>query len=190
VKFRHYIRTHRRLPPALRAGSRRGAEMLEFTLVLLPLLAIVAIIMNTAWVVFARSTLQRACQVGVRTGITLTAGQMASGATLTGTVKSVVQSNSLGLLSGSSGLAKIKIHFFLPPDSTSSLAATDVSGLASGNAPGNIMQVSVERYPLVALMPRIFTWKSAADTSSIYLTVYSADRIEPSSNPPTMGTAP
>src|SRR5271157_4768974 len=110
-----------------RAFGRRGAEPLEFTLVLLPLLAMVTVLLDTSWAVFAKSTLQRAVRVGVRTGITLTSSQMAQGACLTDTVKSTVQANAMGLLAGSSGLALIKVHYFQPPAVNSNSAATDVS---------------------------------------------------------------
>jgi Flp pilus assembly protein TadG len=176
-----------------RAFRLRGAEPLEFTLVLLPLLAMVTVLLDTSWAIFAKSTLQRAVRIGVRTGITLTASQMATGACLTDTVKSTVQSNAMGLLAGSSGLARIKVHYFQPPAVNSSSAATDVSANSDGDQPGNIMQVSVQNYSLLALLPRIYNWKTAADTNPLVIQgVYSADLIEPASSTdrPCVGTAP
>ncbi len=85
------------------------------------------VLLDTGWAIFAESTLQRAVRIGVRTGVTLTASQMAAGACLTDTVKGIVQSNAFGLLNGSSGLAKIKVNYFLPPAPNSSSPATDVS---------------------------------------------------------------
>ena len=135
----------------------------------------------------------RAVRIGVRTGITLTASQMATGACLTDTVKSTVQANAMGLLHGSSGLALIKVHYFEPPAVNSTSAATDVSADADGEQSGNIMQVSVENYSLVPLLPRIYNWKTAADTNPLVIQgVYSADLIEPASvtDRPCIGTAP
>src|SRR5271157_2560662 len=120
-----------------RAFGRRGAEPLEFTLVLLPLLAMVAVLLDTSWAVYTKSTLQRAVRIGVRTGITLTASQLATGACLTDAVKSTVQANAMGLLQGSSGLAMIKVHYFEPPAVSSTSAATDVSADADGDQSGN-----------------------------------------------------
>jgi Flp pilus assembly protein TadG len=171
----------------------RGAEPLEFTLVLLPLLAMVTVLLDTSWAVFAKATLQRAVRIGVRVGITLTSTQMAQGACLTDTVKSTVQSNSMGLLHGSSGLALIKVHYFQPPAVNSTSAATDVSTNSDGDQPGNIMQVSVQNFSLIPLLPRIFSWKTAADTNPLVIQgVYSADLIEPASSTvrPCIGTAP
>jgi Flp pilus assembly protein TadG len=171
----------------------RGAEPLEFTLVLLPMMAMLTVLVDTSWAVYAKSTLQRAVRIGVRVGITLTASQMATGACLTDTVKSTVQTNAMGLLHGSSGLALIKVHYFQPPAASSSSAATDVSANSDADQPGNIMQVSVQNYSLIPLLPRIFNWKTAPDNSSLVIQgVYSADLIEPASSTDRacVGTAP
>ena len=176
-----------------RGSRRRGAEPLEFTLVLLPLLAMVMVLVDTSWAVYAKATLQRAVRVGVRTGITLTSTQMAHGACLTDTVKGIVQSNGMGLINGSSGLAEIKVHYFQPPAADSTSAATDVSANSDGDQPGNIMQVSVQNFSLNPLLPRIFNWKTAADNNPLVVQgVYSADLIEPASSTvrPCIGTAP
>jgi Flp pilus assembly protein TadG len=176
-----------------RAFRSRGAEPLEFTLVLLPMLAMVTVLLDTSWAVYTKSTLQRAVRIGVRAGITLTASQMAQGACLTDTVKTTVQANAMGLLPGSSGLAMVKVHYFQPPVASSTAAATDVSANSDGDQSGNIMQVSVEHYSLVPLLPRIYNWKTAADKNPLVIQgVYSADLIEPASvlDRPCIGTAP
>ena len=176
---------------ARRRRRTRGSELLEFTLVVVPLLAMVTVLADTAWAIYAESTLQRAVRIGVRTGVTLTAGQMAGGACLTDTVKSVVQTNAFGLLNGATGLAKVKVNYYLPPLPNSGSAATDVSTQSNGDAPGNIMKVSVEGFSLAPLMPRIFGGKTnAVDNSPLVITVNSADIIEPNRNPPCIGTAP
>ena len=168
----------------------RGAEALEFTLVILPLLAVLTVLLDVSWAIFAKSTLQRAVRVGVRNGVTITSTQATGGQCLTDMVKSTVQANSMGLLSGASGLSKIKVNYLQPPPASSAAAATDVSTQADGNTPGNIMQVSVQNYSLLPLAPRIFDWNTTPDRTPMNLTVYSADRIEPSRNPPCIGTAP
>ena len=176
-----------------RAFGSRGAEPLEFTLVLLPLLAMVTVLVDTSWAVYTKSTLQRAVRIGVRNGIVLTASQMAQGTCLTDTVKSAVQANAMGLLRGDSGLAMVKVHYFQPPAANSNSAAVDVSANPDGNQPGNIMQVSVENYSLVPLLPRIYNWKIAADRNPLVIAgVFSADLIEPASSTdrPCIGTAP
>jgi Flp pilus assembly protein TadG len=184
-------------PIAGRLGKRkrrqRGSELLEFTLVILPLLAMITVLVDTAWGIFAESTLQRAVRLGVRMGVTLTASspQVTAAGDLTSAVKQEVQNNALGLLNGSSNYAKIKVNYFLPPAPSSASAATDVSSQANGDAAGNIMQVSVQNFVLNPLMPRIYGSNIPVDNSSLVIaSVSSADIIEPSRNPPPIGTAP
>ena len=185
MKQEHHSRNFRRKNVrTLPRDRRRGAELVEFTLVLLPLLAMLFVFLDFAWIIFAQATVVRAVRVAVRTGITLTASQMVNGACLTGTVKSIVQQNTLGFLQGTPGLAYIKVNEFLPPAPGSNAAVTDVSALNNGNAPGNILQVSVQNYALPAFLPRIFSWKQAPDSSAFVFTASSADVIEPSRSPP------
>jgi len=185
---------HRDFPPGkittLRADRRSGSQIVEFTLVLLPLLSMVFVLLDFAWIIFAQATVVRAVRVAVRTGITLTASQMVGAGCLTDTVKGIVQANGLGFLAGTSGLSYIKINYYLPPAPGATTAATDVSTLSSGNAPGNIMQISVKNYSLPAFLPRIFSWHQAPDSSAFVFTASAADVIEPSTSPPCIGTAP
>jgi hypothetical protein len=174
---------------SLRVNPRKGAEMLEFTLVFLPLLMMIFVLLDISWAVFAKSTLEYAVRRGVRQGITITGTQAtAAGTCLTEMVKSKVQSSALGLLRGSSGLAKIKVHYFLPSGTGS--APTDVSALASGNRPLNIMQVSIEGFALRALTPRIWSWRQAPDVGASAIYAGSADLIEASRDVPCIGVAP
>ncbi len=136
------------------------------------------ILLNITWAVFAKSTLQRAVRMGVRAGVTISTTN--TGSCLTDVVKSTVQSNALGLLNGTKGLGYIKVNYFLPPAPSSTTAPTDVSGALNADAGGNIMQVSpVQGYSVVPIVPRIFSWKEAADESPLVVSVYAADLIEP-----------
>ncbi|HUJ23379.1 MAG TPA: TadE/TadG family type IV pilus assembly protein [Bryobacteraceae bacterium] len=173
-----------------RAGRQSGAEVFEFTLAFLPFLAMLLVLLDTAWAVYVKSTLEQAVRIGVRTGITMTAANTPTGSCLTDYVKGVVQQNASGLLAGSSGVGLIKVNYFLPPAENSTGPATDVSTQANADAPGNIMQVSVQNYSLIPLLPRIYSWNQVQDTSPLVMSVYSADLMEPSSSPPCVGVAP
>jgi Flp pilus assembly protein TadG len=162
--------------------------MVEFTLVLFPLLAFMTVLVDISWPTIAKASIQRAVRQGVRTGITLTAGQMSSGACLTETVKSIVQNNSMGLLNGTTGLSYIKVNYFAVPSPGSTAGTTDVSTQSNADQPGNIMQVSVQGFPVKPLMPVMGLGSVTA--SSLAITVYSSDLIEPDTNPPCVGTAP
>ena len=105
-------------------------------------------------------------------------------------VKTIVQQQSLGLLNGASGLAKIKVNYYQPPAPGSTAAATDVSTQASGNSPSNIMQVSVQGFSLKPLVPRLFGLGKPVDVSATAISAIAADIIEPSRDVPPIGTAP
>jgi Flp pilus assembly protein TadG len=176
-----------------RQRSSRGAEIVEFTLILLPMLGFITVLTSMAWGIWAKATLERAVRIGVRTGVTLTSAQMSNGSCLTDVVKSTVQANAFGLLAGASGLSMIKVNFYQPPSATDSTSpVNDVTSQANGNAPGNLMMVSVQGFQLNPLMPRIYgSTNQAPDRNTTALGgVTSMDRIEPSNSAPCKGSAP
>lgn len=84
------------------------------------------VLLDVSWAIFAKSTLQRAVRVGVTYGVSVRASQISSGC-LTAAVKSQVQQNSFGLLSGTNGLNLVKVTYCLPPAPDSTGPLTDVS---------------------------------------------------------------
>jgi Flp pilus assembly protein TadG len=56
---------------------QRGAEILEFALVLAPFLALFTLLMDFSWAIFSKSSIQRAFRVAVDQGVTLTSSDMA-----------------------------------------------------------------------------------------------------------------
>lgn len=169
----------------------KGAETLEFTLVFLPMMAMIILLLDAGWAIFVKSTLEYAVRAAVRTGITVTGTQAsAAGSDLTTMVKGLVQQKSLGLLRGTSGLSHIKVHYFQPPPEGSSAAPVDVSNQTWGNTPLYIMQVSVEGFTLPALVPRIYGSGQGVDASGTLITAVASDLIEPSRDVPSIGTAP
>lgn len=183
----------------LSAGRRRrsrGSELIEFTLILLPLFGFIFLLLDLTWAVFVKATLQQAVRIGVRYGVTNPvaadgSGNTPDGACLTESVKARVQASAMGLLKGASGLSKIKVNYYLPPAPNSTDPVTLVSGLSSANAGGNIMVVSVEGYSATLLVPIVMSgWAERSITSPLIYTVRSADRIEPSRNQPCAGSSP
>jgi Flp pilus assembly protein TadG len=169
---------------------QRGSELIEMTLALIPYFAILAVLCDASWSIFTKATLQYAVRIGVRKGITITGTQAsAAGETLTQLVKDTVQSSALGFLSGTTGRAYIQVHY-LAQDSSAASGVSDVSTQSNGNAPGNIMQVSITNYPVGALLPRIYSLFTPVDKNPAMVSVFSADRIEPSGDVPSIGAAP
>ncbi|HWB99705.1 MAG TPA: TadE/TadG family type IV pilus assembly protein [Bryobacteraceae bacterium] len=149
-------------------NRRKGAEIFEFGLVLVPLLGFVFLIIDVGWAVFARGVLQHAVREGVRYAVT---SQIMSGLGQKDSIKHVVQSEAMGLLAGPAGLDRIQVRFYTPD------TFTDVSSDAGANASGNLVEVSVEGFPHAPLLPLL---RNALPFS---LSATSIDRMEAS--PPT-----
>jgi Flp pilus assembly protein TadG len=107
--------------------------MVEFALVLLPLLAIIFGIIDFGLAVFLRSTFRHAAREGARYAVT---GRTAAGVGQDASIRAVVQRNAMGFLNGSSGASKIFVRYYTP----GTLVETQ------SNAGGNIVEVSIEGY--------------------------------------------
>lgn len=153
--------------------SERGSEVVEFGLVLLPLLGLIFLVMDIAWLVFAQGSLQWAVQQGVRYGIT---SNVISGKGQDASIKSVVQTNAMGFLNGSTGLSKISVNFFSPSNLSNALTGS------GSNAGGNVLQVSVSGVSVSSFGP---VWRTGP--AALSLSAISSDVMEssPGGVPPT-----
>jgi Flp pilus assembly protein TadG len=172
-----------RLPS--RRRRQRGTELLEFTLLLLPLLGFLFILLDVAWAVYTRATLQYAVAQGVRYAVT---SQTMNGLGQKDSIRTVVQRSAFGRLgSGSSspGWSSIQVHFYLPD-------GTDVSNTAGGNGQQNgvypLVQVSVESFSQKTFMPTIKMPGLSTILSPIVMSARAWDRMEasPPTGPPAM----
>lgn len=143
-------------------NRRAGAELVEFSLVMIPMFGVLFLVIDLSWMLFVRATLQYAVREGVRYAVT---GQTMTGMGQDNSIKTVVQQNSMGILSGSSGAAKITVSYF---DPNNNLAAT------TSNAGGNVVQVSVAG---VSVSPMAPLFHSA---SPLNLAAVSSDVVESS----------
>jgi len=161
--------TERFLPPMLSFSDETGSEIVEFGLLLLPLMAVVFVIMDIAWVCFAKESLQHAVQVGVRSAIT---GYLPSGVTgQDGYIKSIVQQNAMGFLPGADGLSKITINYYSPSTANQALTGN------GSNAGGNVIEVSVQGASVSLLGPVLID-----SGTSVVLNATSSDVMEGSPN--------
>jgi Flp pilus assembly protein TadG len=126
---------------ALRRKRQGGAEIVEFSLVMIPMFGILFLVIDLSWMLFARATLQFAVREGVRYAVT---GQTMTGLGQDASIRTVVQQNSMGILAGSKGAAEITIAYF---DPNANLAAT------SSNAGGNVVEVSASGVSVFPLAP-------------------------------------
>jgi len=143
-------------------GADTGNAFLEFSLVILPLLAFVLAIFDFGFAIFLRSTFQHAVREGVRYAVT---GRTEPGFGHDASIKGVVQRHALGFLRGEAGASLIQIRYYVP----GSLVETP------GNAGGNIVEVSVEGYTWHWMAP---LWRGAVPALTIRSR--SSDRMEPS----------
>jgi Flp pilus assembly protein TadG len=147
---------------------QRGNAIIETALILIPFLTILFAIVDFNLFIFVRNTMQHAVREGVRYAVTY---QVKSGMGHDASIKSVVQSNSLGFLKGATGASKISIKYYRQSDLTE----------VAANTPGNIIEVKVNDYR----WGWIAQWFQRTKTTGI--TVAAFDRME---SLPTGGTAP
>ena len=158
-----------------------GSQIVEFGLVILPLMGVLFLIMDVSWICFAQMSLQHAVQVGVRSAVT---GYMPSGfGGQDGYIKWVVEHNSMGFVAGPSGLNQISICYIDP--STLSTNPSNVPKCLTGtgsNAGGNVIEVSVANVAVSAFGP---IWRESS--AHLFLNANSSDVMESSPNgiPPT-----
>ena len=182
----------------LRKVKQRGSELIEFTLVLLPFLGFTFLILNIAWAVYVRSTLQYAVAQGVRYAVT---SQTKPGMNQMASIQTVVQSNAFGHLSSTPGKAptltngwnNIYVNCFNVDPNTG--AVTDVT-LTSGCGPVNsilpLVQVSVQSISQKTFMPTV-KFPGLTTLAAINMTAVAWDRMEApplaangTQNPPAM----
>ena len=119
--------------------------MVEFSLVGIILLVTLFGFLNFSHALFVRSLLRYAVSQGIRYAIT---GQTRSGLSHAESIKAVVQDNALGLLKTSAGAASIQVRYYLPDGVTQTT-------VVAGN---NLIEVAIEDYPLMQLVPLWGNW--------------------------------
>lgn len=149
--------------------EEQGSELIEFSLVILPLFGFLFLIASVCWVIFAQATLQYAVTEGVRFAIT---GQTNGNAHQDAAVEAVIEQSSMGFLSDAS---QIQIQYYNP------VTLQPLSGVGS-NSPGNLVQITVSNLQVNPLAPILGGTNSATS-----VTVSAADVVEgtPGSTPPT-----
>ena len=122
-----------------RKSSQRGAEIIEVTLIAVPLFGLTFLLLDLSMAICLRSTFQHAVREGVRYAIT---GANDTGPCQDDSIKAVGKKNALGFLNSSAASAKIHVRFIDPVD-----------GTVATNSYGNIVEVSVEAYQYAPLAP-------------------------------------
>ncbi len=168
--------------------------MVEFTLTFLPFMAFMILLLNMAWSIYTRATLQYAVEQGVRYAVTSqtsgTLGQVAS-------VQGVVQQKAFGRLVGcgtppttyTNGWCKIYVNFYQVDPNTG--VVTDVTGQAGSNGPSAqgilpLVEVSVQGQQDSLLLPFLtMPGIQFGALSAIRMNATAFDRME---SPPLCGS--
>ncbi len=145
-----------------------GSALVEMTFVLLPLMGLIFLIVDVAWMIFARASLQEAAREAVRFGVT---GQLAPGCSgLNASIKQIAQQSSFGFITAANASSVISIRYTSPSNSSTALTG------CSATAGGNVLQVSISGISLAPMAPLL---RSA---SPLALSANSADAMEPGQN--------
>jgi hypothetical protein len=150
--------------------TRKGDACLELAFIFLPLFAVLFAFVDFSMPIFLRSTLQSAVRAGVRYAVTY---RTSAGLGQDDSIRRIVQQNALGLIDGPAGAAAITINYYTPTDLADALTGAD------GNAPGNVVEVSVSNYSWSWIAPLSAGFNPGLYAGSpLLITVSSADRME------------
>jgi hypothetical protein len=153
------VKMHPAPASSRRRARQKGNAFVETAFVIVPLFAMIFAIVDFGLAIFLKSTLQHATREGVRYAVTY---QTANGMGHDASIRAVVRSNAMGLLSSDESAENITIRYYDP----------DTLVEVGGNDPGNLIEVSVENHMWGWLGPLM---RSA---TPIQMTARSSDRME------------
>jgi Flp pilus assembly protein TadG len=149
-------------PRPLRDERRRrqsGSTLVEFSLVVLPLFAILFLIMDVGWIIFAWASIQESAREGVRYAVT---GSGQAEASLDSATKLVVKQYSFGFAQASN----ISVDYYPSTGYSSSGPPASLDGSAGATAVGNLVKVTVQGVNLKSFGPLFRTWGNVQLTAS------------------------
>ena len=113
-----------------------GSTTVEFSLVTLPIFAILFMTIDVSWIIFGSACIQEAAREGSRYAV-LGSGQAET--TLDTGIKQVVQQYSFGLIQTSN----ISVDYYPPAGYSSAGPPSNIDGSAQATAAGNIVKITV-----------------------------------------------
>src|SRR5580704_16720958 len=123
-----------------RKSRESGSQVVETTLVIVPMMLMTFLMLDLSMVIFLRTTMQEAVREGDRFAIT---GQTVPGYSCQDdSIKYIVKHYALGFLNSTTAAATIHVQFVNP----------DTGGQGT-NAYGNIVNVKIEGYKYSAMAP-------------------------------------
>src|ERR1039458_2367465 len=158
-----------------RQRTTSGSTMIEATFCLMAFIAIIFLIMDLSWAVFAKVALQNGVRAGVRYAVTSqtsgSLGQVAS-------IQQEVEQQAMGFLTDAQANSLVSVCFFSvssnPPASLGGGTGATATSIGPANSGGNLVTVSVANYPVSPFAP---LYRNSAPVS---ISVSSGDLIESS----------
>ena len=157
-------------PLSERNRRRSGQAIVESVFTILPTFALIFAFVDFGLVMFRWATLQNAVREGCRYAITY---QTANGQGQNASVEAVVQQFSMGFVKTTDNPQDIFVNYYAPSNLT-----TPIVGVG-GNAPGNIVEVSVQGVSWAWIAPLSGSYGGSVSqyrsTTPITLNIYSSD---------------
>lgn len=155
----------------IRHRRERGSALVEFTLVILPIMALMLMTMDIAWIFFAWASIQEGCREGVRFAVT---GQLLSGYSgQDASIRAIIEECSFGFVNANNASSAVTIQYYSP------LTLQPLNG-AGSNAGGNVITITVSNISVGTFGPIFRRW------APVVLAASSSDVMEgsPNSTPP------
>jgi len=157
---------------ARRRRASAGNALVEWMFVLLPTFALITAFFDISFALFSWTTIQNAVREGCRYAITF---QTNGGQGQDASIETIVQNNSMGLVTQAGGLIHVNYYGVNPSTGAYSLS-TAIPFATGGNTPNNVVEVSVQGYQLNWMIPLSGTIATPLrSTSPASINVYSAD---------------
>jgi len=126
--------------------GERGSAMAEFAIVLLPLMALIFLTIDVAWMIFGWACIQEGAREGVRYAVT---GSGQAEATLDAATKAVVLRYSFGFAQASN----ISVDYYPATGYASTSVPATLDGTTGSTAAGNLVKVTVQGVTLKSFGP-------------------------------------
>lgn len=165
-----------------RRNPRSGNAYVEFALVFVVFITMLAAAFELSWVLFTKATFHHVAREGVRTAIT---GEVGSSADHASAIKATMLTQAFGMLSTQDLADHVQVRYYDPTCASGISAACQLGG----PQPNSVVQVSIRCYEV----PAITSFFRARNPSTgavepFTINVSAADTIEPfPGTPPAAG---
>jgi Flp pilus assembly protein TadG len=141
----------------------RGSVAVEFSLLILPLFALLLMTMDLAWILFGWACIQEGVREGVRYAVT---GSGQSETTLDSSVTDVVRQYSFGFVNASNASSVVSINYYSPTSFSSSTTPAPINGQVGATSKGNVVKVTVSGVAVGTFGPIFRNWSPMALAAS------------------------